>query len=68
MCGAVHEISDGFEVLGGERVGVDGCRKNEVGRFCRLEGESRSEEVAACLFSLKQMGREKKSMDGRVSR
>lgn len=68
MCGAGHEILDGFEVFGREGVGVDGRRKDEGGRFRRLEGESRNEEVAARLFSLKQMGRVRKSMDGRVSR
>ena len=58
MCGAGHEITDGFEVFGREGVGVDGRRKDERGRLCRLEGESRSEKVAARLFSLKEMGRE----------
>lgn len=64
MRGAGHEIPDGFELLRREGVGVDGRRKDEGGRFRRLEGESRSEEVAARLFSLKQMGMERKSMDG----
>ena len=64
VCGADHEITDGFEVFGREGVGVDGRRKDERGRLRRLEGESRSEKVAARLFSLKEMGRERWSMNG----